>query len=222
MLTCASREPFAAAYHAPAARRSQRLPASPPSTATPSAIMSAGLNSAQSEAVRYLDGPCLVLAGAGSGKTRVITQKIAHLIEAKGFEPRHIAAVTFTNKAAAEMRERVGKLLEGKTLTTPGKEGRKVPVNQLTVCTFHSLGVQILRQEAEHVGLKPQFSIMDSDDCFGMIQEQIGTTDKGLIRKIQTIISLWKNGLVAPEEAMTIAANEDEHQAALVYRNYVA
>ena len=133
--------------------------------------MSAGLNPAQNEAVRYLDGPCLVLAGAGSGKTRVITQKIAHLIEAKGFEPRHIAAVTFTNKAALEMRERVGKLLEGKTLTTPGKEGRKVPVNQLTVCTFHSLGVQILRQEAEHVGLKPQFSIMDSDDCFGMIQD---------------------------------------------------
>ena len=184
--------------------------------------MSAGLNPAQNEAVRYLDGPCLVLAGAGSGKTRVITQKIAHLIEAKGFEPRHIAAVTFTNKAAAEMRERVGKLLEGKTLTTPGKEGRKVPVNQLTVCTFHSLGVQILRQEAEHVGLKPQFSIMDSDDCFGMIQEQVGSTDKGFIRKIQSIISLWKNGLIMPEEAIAIAANEDEHQAAIVYRNYVA
>ena len=63
---------------------------------------------------------------------------------------------------------------------------------------------------------------MDSDDCFGMIQEQIGTTDKGLIRKIQSTISLWKNGLIMPEEAMTIAANEDEHQAALVYRNYVA
>jgi ATP-dependent DNA helicase Rep len=202
--------------------RARHPPGVPPSTATSSAIMSAGLNPAQNEAVRYLDGPCLVLAGAGSGKTRVITQKIAHLIEAKGFEPRHIAAVTFTNKAAAEMRERVSKLLEGKTLTTPGKEGRKVPVNQLTVCTFHSLGVQILRQEAEHVGLKPQFSIMDSDDCFGMIQEQIGTTDKGLIRKIQSTISLWKNGLIMPEEAMTIAANEDEHQAALVYRNYVA
>ncbi|MFL9993076.1 UvrD-helicase domain-containing protein [Paraburkholderia sediminicola] len=184
--------------------------------------MSAGLNPAQNEAVRYLDGPCLVLAGAGSGKTRVITQKIAHLIEAKGFEPRHIAAVTFTNKAALEMRERVGKLLEGKTLTTPGKEGRKVPVNQLTVCTFHSLGVQILRQEAEHVGLKPQFSIMDSDDCFGMIQEQVGSTDKGFIRKIQSIISLWKNGMVMPEQAIAIAANEDEHQAAIVYRNYVA
>jgi len=184
--------------------------------------MSAGLNPAQSEAVRYLDGPCLVLAGAGSGKTRVITQKIAHLIEAKGFEPRHIAAVTFTNKAAAEMRERVGKLLEGKTLTAPGKEGRKVPVNQLTVCTFHSLGVQILRQEAEHLGLKPQFSIMDADDCFAMIQEQVGSTDKGFIRKVQTIVSLWKNGLVKPEEAMATASNEDEHLAAIVYRNYVA
>jgi ATP-dependent DNA helicase Rep len=180
------------------------------------------MNPAQREAVRYLDGPCLVLAGAGSGKTRVITQKIAHLIEAKGFEPRHIAAVTFTNKAAAEMRERVGKLLEGKTLTTPGKEGRRVPVNQLTVCTFHSLGVQILRQEAEHVGLKPQFSIMDSDDCFGMIQEQIGTTDKAMIRRIQNQISLWKNGLVAPDQALGLAQTEDEQQAALVYRNYVA
>jgi ATP-dependent DNA helicase Rep len=146
------------------------------------------MNAAQSEAVRYLDGPCLVLAGAGSGKTRVITQKIAHLIEGKGFEPKHIAALTFTNKAALEMRERTAKLLEGKTLTTPGKEGRRVPVNQLTISTFHSLGVQIMRQEAEHVGLKPQFSIMDSSDCFGLVQEQLGTTDKGLIRKVQSII----------------------------------
>ena len=181
-----------------------------------------GLNAAQSEAVRYLDGPCLVLAGAGSGKTRVITQKIAYLIEQKGFEPKHIAAVTFTNKAAAEMRERIAKLLEGKTLSAPGKEGRKVPVNQLTVCTFHSLGVQILRQEAEHVGLKPQFSIMDSDDCFSMIQEQVGTTDKGMIRKIQNTISLWKNARVMPDEAAAIATDADQHQAAIVYRNYLA
>ncbi|GAB3630398.1 ATP-dependent DNA helicase Rep [Pandoraea terrae] len=180
------------------------------------------LNPAQNEAVRYFDGPCLVLAGAGSGKTRVITQKIAWLIETKGFEPKHIAAVTFTNKAAAEMRERVGKLLEGKTLTTPGKEGRKVPVNQLTVCTFHSLGVQILRREAENLGLKPGFSIMDSDDCFALIQEQLGTTDKQLIRGVQTAISLWKNGLVKPETALAAAENADEHQAAMVYRNYVA
>ncbi|MFP3747319.1 UvrD-helicase domain-containing protein, partial [Achromobacter sp. SIMBA_011] len=119
--------------------------------------------------------PALILAGAGSGKTRVLITRIAWLIQQGYASPPTVLAVTFTNKAAAEMRERVSKLLEGKTLTTPGKEGRKVPVNQLTVCTFHSLGVQILRQEAEHVGLKPQFSIMDSDDCFGMIQEQIGT-----------------------------------------------
>ena len=96
--------------------------------------MSHGLNSAQSEAVRYLDGPCLVLAGAGSGKTRVITQKIAHLIEDKGFEPRHIAAVTFTNKAAKEMQERIGKLMEGKTT----REGKRIPLKQLTVCLLYT------------------------------------------------------------------------------------
>ena len=103
--------------------------------------MSFPLNAPQRAAVRRIDAPLLVLAGAGSGKTRVITQKIAHLIEGRGFEPKHIAALTFTNKAALEMRERTAKLLEGRTLTTPGKEGRKVPVNQLTVCTFHSLEI---------------------------------------------------------------------------------
>ena len=180
-----------------------------------------GLNAAQSEGVHYLDGPCLVLAGAGSGKTRVITQKIAHLILDKGFEPKHIAAVTFTNKAAKEMQERVAKLMDGKTR----EDGKRIPIKQLTVCTFHSLGVQILRAEAEHVGLKPRFSIMDSDDCFGMIQEQLATTDKQLIRRVQSTISLWKNGLVDPETAIAEALannNVDDHQAALVYRNYVA
>ncbi|UZN49631.1 UvrD-helicase domain-containing protein [Cupriavidus cauae] len=179
--------------------------------------MTHGLNAAQSEAVRYLDGPCLVLAGAGSGKTRVITQKIAHLIEDKGFEPRHIAAVTFTNKAAKEMQERIAKLMEGKT-----RDGRRIPLRQLTVCTFHSLGVQILRAEAEHLGLKPQFSIMDADDCFGLIQEQLATTDKKLIRSVQSTISLWKNGMVDPETAIAEATDADQHQAALIYRNYVA
>ncbi|MES2127817.1 MAG: UvrD-helicase domain-containing protein, partial [Pseudomonadota bacterium] len=115
-----------------------------------------GLNVPQSEAVCYLDGPCLVLAGAGSGKTRVITQKIAYMIEECGYDPRTIAALTFTNKAALEMQERIGKLL---------KQPRQA--KQLTVSTFHSLGVKILRQEAQGVGLKDRFSIMDSDDCFG-------------------------------------------------------
>jgi len=170
-----------------------------------------GLNAPQSEAVMYLDGPCLVLAGAGSGKTRVITQKIAHLIEDRGYDPRTIAALTFTNKAALEMQERIAKLL---------KQPRQA--KQLTVSTFHSLGVKILRQEANGVGLKDRFSIMDSDDCFGLVSDLAITTDKQLVRRIQTSISLWKNGLVDPEDAIRAAKDEDEAQAARIYRSYVA
>ena len=170
-----------------------------------------GLNVPQSEAVMYLDGPCLVLAGAGSGKTRVITQKIAHLIEDRGYDPRTIAALTFTNKAALEMQERIAKLL---------KQPRQA--KQLTVSTFHSLGVKILRQEAAGVGLKDRFSIMDSDDCYGLVQDLAITTDKQLIRRIQTAISLWKNGLIDPEDAIKQAKDEDEATAARVFRSYVA
>ncbi|MBA5686048.1 UvrD-helicase domain-containing protein [Rugamonas apoptosis] len=170
-----------------------------------------GLNVPQSAAVTYLDGPCLVLAGAGSGKTRVITQKIAHLIEDRGYDPRTIAALTFTNKAALEMQERIAKLL---------KQPRQA--KQLTVSTFHSLGVKILRQEANGVGLKDRFSIMDSDDCASLVQDLAITTDKQLIRRIQTDISLWKNGLVDPEVALEKAKDEDEAQSARIYRSYVA
>jgi ATP-dependent DNA helicase Rep len=170
-----------------------------------------GLNVPQREAVHYMDGPCLVLAGAGSGKTRVITQKIAHLIEQCGYESRHIAALTFTNKAAAEMQERIAKLL---------KDPKQA--KHLTVSTFHSLGVQILRREAKELGLKDRFSIMDSDDCFSLVQDLAVTTDKQLIRRIQTEISLWKNGLVGPEQALKSAADEEQAQAARIYRNYVA
>jgi len=170
-----------------------------------------GLNTPQREAVKYMDGPCLVLAGAGSGKTRVITQKIAHLIEDCGYESRHIAALTFTNKAAAEMQERIAKLL---------KDPKQA--KNLTVSTFHSLGVKILRQEAKELGLKDRFSIMDSDDCFSLVQDLAITTDKQLIRRIQGAMSLWKNGLVDPDAALKNAATEDEAQAARIYRNYVA
>jgi len=173
--------------------------------------MSHGLNTPQRNAVNYMDGPCLVLAGAGSGKTRVITQKIVNLIELHGYDPRHIAALTFTNKAALEMQERIGKLLA---------EPRQA--KQLTVSTFHSLGVKILRQEAQALGLKDRFSIMDSDDCFSLVQDLAITTDKQLIRRIQTAMSLWKNGLVDPEVALKQAQDEDEAIAARVYRSYVA
>ncbi|MEC5215965.1 ATP-dependent DNA helicase Rep [Actimicrobium sp. GrIS 1.19] len=170
-----------------------------------------GLNAPQRDAVNYLDGPCLVLAGAGSGKTRVITQKIAHLIEDCGYEARHIAALTFTNKAALEMQERIAKLLKAP------KQAK-----QLTVSTFHSLGVKILRQEARELGLKDRFSIMDSDDCFSLVQDLAVTTDKQLIRRIQGAMSLWKNGLIDPDTALKQAVDEDEAQAARIYRSYVA
>ena len=173
--------------------------------------MQSGLNTPQREAVQYMDGPCLVLAGAGSGKTRVITQKIAFLIESCGYEAKHIAALTFTNKAALEMRERIAKLL---------KEPKAA--KQLTVSTFHSLGVHILRREAASLGLKDRFSIMDSDDCFSIVQDLSATTDKAVIRRMQNAMSLWKNTLQTPEQALQHAQDEEQAQAARVYRNYVA
>ncbi len=158
-----------------------------------------------------MDGPCLVLAGAGSGKTRVITQKIAHLIEDCAYDPKNIAALTFTNKAALEMRERIAKLL---------KEPKQA--KHLTVSTFHSLGVNILRREAAALGLKDRFSIMDSDDCFSIVQDLAVTTDKAMIRRIQNAMSLWKNALLTPDEAIAQAKTEDDLQAARIFRNYVA
>lgn len=169
------------------------------------------LNIPQRDAVNYLDGPCLVLAGAGSGKTRVITQKIANLIELHSYDAKHIAALTFTNKAAAEMQERVAKLLQ-----------QPRQAKHCTISTFHSLGVKILRQEASALGLKDRFSIMDSDDCFAIVQDLAVTTDKQLIRRIQSIMSLWKNALVNPDAAIAQAQTDDEEQAARIYRSYVA
>src|SRR5512141_1985893 len=113
--------------------------------------MSFPLNPAQREAVHHLDGPLLVLAGAGSGKTRVIAAKIGQLLE-RGFDPRGIAAITFTNKAAREMRERVGELLAS-------RGGQKVAA-ELAISTFHALGARIIRAHAKTLGLKPGFSIL--------------------------------------------------------------
>jgi ATP-dependent DNA helicase Rep len=164
--------------------------------AVPAVPMSAGLNFAQQEAVNYLQGPCLVLAGAGSGKTRVITHKIARLIQA-GLEAKRIAAITFTNKAAAEMRERAKGLI--------GRDARHV-----LICTFHALGVRMLRQDGAALGLKPQFSILDSDDVTGILKDAGGTTDAATARQWQWAISLWKNmGLNA---AQAEAQAKDDHE----------
>ena len=169
-----------------------------------------GLNPTQREAVLYLDGPCLVLAGAGSGKTRVITQKIAYLLLDCDYQARHVVALTFTNKAAREMDDRVKRLVD--PALTKG----------LTISTFHSLGVRILREEAKHAGLKPQFSIFDSDDALAIVQDLLVTTDRARLRSVQQTISLWKNGLIDPEAAAALAATASEVEAAHVYRSYNA
>ena len=168
------------------------------------------LNPSQREAALYLNGPCLVLAGAGSGKTRVITQKIAYLLRECGYMGRHIVALTFTNKAAREMGERVKTLVDSKL------------AKGLTISTFHSLGVRFLREEAKHAGLKQQFSILDSTDALAIIQEMLATTDKGRLRAVQQTISLWKNDLMDPDAADQAAATPSEVEAAKIYRSYNA
>ena len=169
-----------------------------------------GLNPQQREAIHYLDGPLLVLAGAGSGKTRVIIQKIAYLVQDCGFLPRNVAAITFTNKAAKEMQERIGKILA------------KHQADDLQISTFHSLGVRILREEAKALGYKPRFSIFDSADCAGIISEVGKTVDKATLRILQSIISNWKNGLVTPEAALHLARDEHEKLAAHAFLSYEA
>ena len=169
--------------------------------------MSAGLNLAQLQAVHYTDGPCLVLAGAGSGKTRVITHKIAHLI-GRGMDPKAIAAITFTNKAAAEMRERARQLI-----------GR--PAKNVLICTFHSLGVRMVREDGKALGLKPQFSILDTDDVTGILKDAAGgTTDAATARQWQWTISLWKNMGLNAEEALAQAKDDNERSIAVIMARY--
>ena len=171
-------------------------------------MMLSKLNPTQRQAVKYLDGPLLVLAGAGSGKTRVITHKLAYLIEQCGYAPRNIAAITFTNRAANEMRERVGKLLTGRD------------AKELTVNTFHALGMQILRMEAGLLGYKKQFSVFDSADTAKIISELMGAPDKQEIRSTQSIISNWKASFTSPEQASSQAENELQQHTALLYARY--
>ena len=175
---------------------------SPPS----SSPAGAGLNLAQLEAVHHIQGPCLVLAGAGSGKTRVITHKIGRLIQA-GLAPEQIAAITFTNKAAAEMRERAKGLI--------GRQAKGV-----LICTFHALGVRMLRQDGAALGLKPQFSILDSDDVTSLLKDCGGSTDAATARQWQWTISLWKNQGLNASQAEAQASGPEEVSLARIMARY--
>ena len=169
----------------------------------------ADLNPAQQEAVRHTASPLLVLAGAGSGKTRVITRKIVHLIEAGGVEPRHVVAVTFTNKAAREMRARVAALLRGREATG------------LTISTFHSLGLEILRRERSVAGLKAGFSLLDEQDSEALVRETLRQSgEDDVAAQARWRISQWKNDLVPPAEALSHAADEREAGLARLYTSY--
>ncbi|WP_425257224.1 ATP-dependent helicase [Rubrivivax sp. RP6-9] len=168
--------------------------------------MSETLNHAQLQAVHHLATPCLVLAGAGSGKTRVIVHKIGRLLHA-GLEPKQIAAITFTNKAAAEMRERA-KALVGRA------------AKDLAVSTFHALGVRMLRSDGTRLGLKEQFSILDSDDVLGVIKDAGASSDLALARRWQWTISLWKNQGLDSAGAAAAAQDDDERVAARVMQRY--
>ena len=169
------------------------------------------LNPRQREAVAYIDGPLLVLAGAGSGKTSVITRKIAYLIKECGINAKHIAAVTFTNKAAREMRERVGKLV-----SADAAEG-------LLVSTFHQLGLRILREERKAFGFKAGFSIFDSQDSQTLlkdllIQEHGAEGDQAA--NIQHRISQWKNDAISPEQAIAMGGGPADQLCAQAYLRY--
>jgi ATP-dependent DNA helicase Rep len=169
------------------------------------------LNPRQREAVHYIDGPLLVLAGAGSGKTSVITRKIAYLVDTCGIRTDRVAAVTFTNKAAREMKERVGKLLGGDSA-----EG-------LTVSTFHQLGLKIIRSETRQLGMKHGFSIFDAEDTRTLIrdlliQEHGAEGDQAGV--IQQRISNWKNDRVLPEQAIATAQSPADMLCAQAYQRY--
>lgn len=169
------------------------------------------LNPRQHEASRYVDGPLLVLAGAGSGKTSVITRKIVYLIEVLGIPARHIAAVTFTNKAAREMRERVGRLLP------------KSSTRGLTLSTFHNLGLTILREEYLAAGYHAGFSLFDAEDAKALLRDLLlkeapDTGDE--VAQLQMTISNWKNALRSPSDALSHAKDQQAQRLALLYQRY--
>ena len=169
------------------------------------------LNPQQQQAVEYTDGPCLVLAGAGSGKTRVIINKIAHLVGRCGYSPKQIAAVTFTNKAAREMKERVAHSI--------GKEQSR----GLIVSTFHTLGFDIIKREYKLLGFKANMTLFDEHDQMALLKELTADylqEDKDLLRELVSAISHWKNDLIMPHQALTQARDEKYQTFAKCYERY--
>ena len=169
------------------------------------------LNNQQKQAVEYVDGACLVLAGAGSGKTRVIINKIAHLIEHCNYSPRNIAAVTFTNKAAREMRERVAHSI--------GKEKTK----GLTISTFHTLGFEILKREHKLLGFKSGMTLFDEHDQIALLKHLLPENvaeDKDLLKALVSTISNWKNDLLSPEMAIHQCKSERDRVFLHFYQLY--
>ena len=169
------------------------------------------LNEKQKEAVLYNDGPLLIIAGAGAGKTKTLTTKIAYLIEEKKVSPYSILAITFTNKAAKEMKDRL--------FLTLGSE-----VKKLTVSTFHSFGLKLLRENYERLGYDRNFVIMDSDDSLTVVKKII--KDMGYDPKIynpkaiRNKISSCKNERISPEEYDKFAVSDYERVIQEVYKKY--
>lgn len=170
------------------------------------------LNPQQQAAVTYIDGPLLVLAGAGSGKTRVITQKIAYLIKECGYAANSVFAVTFTNKAANEMRSRIAAVIDRRS-----RHGLKV-------ATFHRLGLSIIRKHTAVCDLKKGFTILDSEDSLQMLRKFLTpgqAKDKEYLFRLQQQISNWKNDLLEPETVLKLPqASPFEQEAALIYPQY--
>lgn len=169
------------------------------------------LNPSQQRAVEFVTGPCLVLAGAGSGKTRVITNKIAYLVNTCGYQARQIAAVTFTNKAAREMKERVAQTM-----------GRK-EARGLMISTFHTLGLEIIKREYSALGMKANFSLFDDTDQLGLVKaltEGLLEDDKSLHQQLISSISNWKNDLCGPQQALEQATGQRDKTFALCYQRY--
>src|SRR6478672_7867065 len=168
-----------------------------------------GLNPPQRQAVLHTEGPLLVLAGAGSGKTRVIIEKIAHLIHTGRYPAKRIAAITFTNKSAREMRERVAKRIRGDA------------AQELTVSTFHALGLRILQIDHAKLGLRRGFSIFDADDSAGQVKDLLGPgTKPDAIEAMKQLISRAKNAGLSPEQAAEAARSGREREAAALYARY--